>query len=195
MKINKKIILAIFTPALLALMGYVLLTGVEKTARWFDLNTLEVRSPIKIESQKVIVIEKRTRPKPEVKTVYVKEPTCEWSKECVEAYIDFVAKGDSAFADWAKFTANWEGGYRSQYEQVNATDSHSNGEKGSFGQFQFGRGTYEDHCEESGNWKMDWKAQTRCAKVIWDKGIAHNTWWNTTNKYLSEKGLSKLASN
>lgn len=193
MKINKKIVLAIFTPALLAITGYGVLTGIEMTARWFDSNTLEVRSPVKIQS--VVVITKRQKLRPIVETVYVKEPTCEWSKECVEAYIDFVAQGDMKFADWAKFTANWEGGYRSQFEQVNASDSHSNGETGSFGQFQFGRGTYSDHCEESDNWKMDWKSQTRCAKTIWDKGIAHDTWFNTTNKYLSEKGLSKLASN
>lgn len=183
-----------FIPATLAAIGYGVLTGVEKTARWFDSNTLEVRSPIKLVRQSVLVIEKRTKPKPEVKTIYVKEPNCEWDRECVESYIDFVAQGDLKFADWAKFTANWEGGYRSQYEQVNATDSHSNGEKGSFGQFQFGKGTYDDHCEPSDNWKMDWKAQTRCAKVIWDKGIAHDTWFNTTNKYLSQKGLSRLSS-
>lgn len=195
MKINKKIIPAIFTPALLALMGYVLLTGVEKTARWFDSNTLEVRSPIKIERQKVIVIEKREKLRPIVETVYVKEPSCEWSRECVEAYIDFVAKGNTAFADWAKFVSLHEGGYRSQLSQQNWADSHSNGDKGSFGQFQFGKGTYFDHCEESENWQMDWKAQTRCAKAIWDKGIAHNTWWNNTNRYLSERGISKLASN
>jgi len=188
---NKKIILAMFIPATLAAIGYGVLTGVEKTARWFDSNTLEVRSPIKFQS--VVVIHQRGKLKPVVETVYVKEPTCEWSKECVEAYIDFVAQGDTRYSDWAKFTANWEGGYNDQYGQVNATDSHSNGEKGSFGQFQFGKGTYADHCEENANWKMDWRAQTRCSKVIWDKGMAHNTWFNTTNKYLSERGLSRLS--
>lgn len=64
MKINKKIVLAIFTPALLAITGYVVLTGVEKTARWFDSNTLEVRSPIRIETQKVIVVTEREKLRP-----------------------------------------------------------------------------------------------------------------------------------
>jgi len=177
----------------LAIIGIGVLIGINKLASWFDYNTLQVRSPIRFQS--VVVITKRGKPQPVVKTVYVKEPVCEWSRECVESYIDFVAKGDSQFASWAKFTANWEGGYRGQYEQVNATDSHSNGEVGSYGQFQFGKGTYEDHCEENTNWKMDWKAQTRCAKAIWDKGIAHDTWYNTTNKYLSDTGLNSLASN
>jgi len=190
----KNIILAIsFGFVLLAATMYGVLTVAEKTARWFDSNTLEVRSPIKLQS--VVVVKPRGKLKPVVLTVYVKEPTCEWSRECVEAYIDFVAQGDSTFADWAKFTASWEGGYRSQDSQRNMADSHSNGEIGSFGQFQFGKGTYADHCEDSTNWQMDWKAQTRCAKAIWDKGIAHDTWWNTTNKYLSERGINKLASN
>lgn len=182
-------ILAILITLAVVCLG--VLIGIQRVARWFDYNTLEVRSPIVFRS--AVVITARKKLEPLVREVYVKEPTCEWSKECVERYIDFVAKGDKAFAEWAKFTANWEGGYREQYAQVNATDSHSNGEMGSFGQFQFGKGTYEDHCEENANWKMDWKAQTRCAKTIWDKGIAHSTWWNTTNKYLSEKGLNKLS--
>lgn len=190
----KKIALAIsFGLVLLAATMYGVLSVAEKTARWFDSNTLEVRSPIVL--RKPVVVEKREELKPIVEKVYIKEPSCEWSRECVEAYIDFVAKGNTAFADWAKFVSLHEGGYKSQLSQQNWADSHSNGEKGSFGQFQFGKGTYFDHCEESDNWQMDWKAQTRCAKTIWDKGIAHNTWWNTTNKYLSEKGLSKLASN
>lgn len=177
----------------LAIIGIGVLIGVSKLARWFDYNTLQVRSPVRFQS--VVVISKRGEVKPIVETVYIKEPNCEWSRECVESYIDFVAKGDAKFSSWAKFAANWEGGYRSQYDQVNATDSHSNGEMGSFGQFQFGRGTYFDHCEPNDNWKMDWKAQTRCSKTIWDKGIAHNTWFNTTNKFLSDTGLNSLASN
>lgn len=186
-KLRIKILAFLIT---LAVIGIGVLIGVSKLARWFDSNTLRVQLPISVEKRGMFVIEKR---KPLVQTAFVKEPTCEWSKVCVEKYIDFVAKGDKKFAEWAKFTANWEGGYRSQYEQVNATDSHSNGELGSYGQFQFGKGTYDDHCEPNSNWKMDWKAQTRCAKTIWDKGMAHNTWWNTTNKYLSEKGINKLS--
>lgn len=177
----------------LAIIGIGVLIGANKLARWFDYNTLQVRSPIRFQS--VVVITKRGKPQPVVKTVYVKEPVCDWSRECVEAYIDFVAKGDSAFADWAKFTAKHEGNYISQDYQRNMNDHHDNGDVGSFGQFQFGKGTYKDRCEPNDNWQMDWKAQTRCAKKIWDMGEAHDRWVNTTNKYLNEKGLSKLASN
>ena len=176
-----------------AICGLLLSLVANRVSTWFNYNTLEIRSPIKIQS--IVVITPREKLKPIIKTVYVKEPTCDWSKECVEKYIDFVAKGDIRYSKWAKFAANWEGGYRSQADQENMSDSHSNGDVGSFGQFQFGRGTYFDHCEPNDNWKMDWKAQTRCSKTIWDKGIAHNTWFNTTNKFLSDTGLNSLASN
>lgn len=59
---NKKIILAMFIPATLAAIGYGVLTGVEKTARWFDSNTLEVRSPIK--TQSIVVVTKREKLRP-----------------------------------------------------------------------------------------------------------------------------------
>ena len=121
--------------------------------------------------------------------------TCEWSRECVEAYIAEVANGDKEYLDWAIFAANVEGGYVSQLAQQNWADSHSDGEKGSFGQFQFGKGTYEDYCEPNANWQMDWRAQTRCSKIIWDRGgnLVHNTWYLTTNKYLKAKGSSTLS--
>lgn len=176
---------------LLAVLVGILLITIEKTARWFDANTVSFQSPIVL--RKAIVINKRTKPKPVVQTVYVKEPVCEWSRGCVEAYIEFVGEGDISFIDWAKYTANWEGGYASQLSQQNWQDSHGS-EKGSFGQFQFGKPTYDHYCEDSSNWQMDWKSQTRCAKKIWDEGNAHNTWWNTTNKYLSERGLNRLGS-
>lgn len=175
----------------LAVLTGILLITIEKTVSWFDANTVSFQSPVVF--RKAVVVTKRVKPKPEIITVYVKEPVCDWNRECVEAYIEFVGQSDTRFIDWAKYTALHEGGYRSQLSQQNWADSHSNGDKGSFGQFQFGKGTYFDHCEESENWQMDWKAQTRCAKAIWDKGIAHNTWWNTTNKYLSEKGLGRLS--
>lgn len=61
----KNIILAIsFGFVLLAAIGYGVLTVAEKTARWFDSNTLEVRSPIRIETQKVIVVTPREKLRP-----------------------------------------------------------------------------------------------------------------------------------
>lgn len=121
------------------------------------------------------------KPKPGV-VVKTKVLSCDWSQTCVEAYIDEVADGDERFAVWAKFAASKEGGYISQFYQWNKTDSHSDGRQGSFGQFQFGQGTYEDHCEPNDNWQMDWRAQTRCAKKIWDSGysLVKNTWYLTT---------------
>lgn len=170
-----------------------LLIAFKKALSFHDANTVSFQFPLVLTTRKIIVIEERKKPAPLVITVYVKEPVCDWNRECVEDYIEFVGRGDTRFVEWAKFTANYEGGYNSQLAQQNWADSHSNGDKGSFGQFQFGKGTYDDHCEDSSNWQMDWKAQTRCAKTIWDKGIAHDTWFNTTNKYLSEKGLNKLS--
>lgn len=164
-----------------------------KALSFRDANTISFQFPLVLTTRDIIVIRERQKPKPIVITVYVKEPICTWDKACVESYIDFVAKGDTRFSQWAKFAANYEGGYQSQLAQQNWADSHSNGDKGSFGQFQFGKGTYEDHCEPNKNWQMDWKAQTRCAKTIWDKGIAHSTWFNTTNKYLTERGLNRLS--
>lgn len=184
---------ALLVTLILVIVCSTLLMALKKALSFHDANTVTIQSPVVLTMRKIVVIEERKKPDPLVITVYVKEPTCEWSRECVEAYIEFVGKSDTRFIEWAKFAANYEGGYSSQLAQQNWSDSHSNGEKGSFGQFQFGKGTYEDHCEESSNWQMDWKAQTRCAKVIWDKGIAHDTWFNTTNKYLSEKGLNRLS--
>lgn len=180
---------------LLVLLALVFLAGIsafatKKTVSFFNANTVEFRSPLVLRS--FVVVSKRKAPPVKVETVYVKEPTCEWSRECVEAYIEFVGEDDTSFIEWAKYTASWEGGYHSQLSQQNWQDSHGS-EKGSFGQFQFGKPTYDQYCEDSTNWQMDWKAQTRCAKKIWDKGIAHNTWFNTTNKYLSEMGLRRLS--
>lgn len=167
-----------------------LLMAFKKALSFHDANTINFRSPIVLRNP--VVIAKRQAPKPIIIEVYIKEPVCEWNRKCVEAYIEFVARGDKRFIDWAKFAANWEGGYSSQLAQQNWADSHGS-EKGSFGQFQFGKPTYDQYCEANSNWQMDWKAQTRCAKKIWDLGLAHDKWVNTTNKYLSERGLNKLS--
>lgn len=181
---------ALLVTLILVVLTGTLLMALKKALSFHDANTVVIQSPVVF--RKAVVISKREKPKPVVLTVYVKEPVCEWSKECVEAYIEFVGENDTSFIKWAKYTANWEGGYHSQLSQQNWQDSHGS-EKGSFGQFQFGKPTYDQYCEDSANWQMDWRAQTRCAKKIWDKGIAHNTWFNTTNKYLSEMGLRRLS--
>jgi hypothetical protein len=116
--------------------------------------------------------------------------TCDWSKECVEAYIEEVGGDDKVFISWAKYVSAHEGGYKSQFDQANYKDIHvtASGEVfvGSFGQFQFGEPTYKSNCEESKNWKMDWRAQTRCAKKLFDQGSYKSHWLNNTNGWLDQ---------
>lgn len=114
--------------------------------------------------------------------------SCDWSRECVEAYIDEIAEGDKLFSSWAKFAANNEGGFGSQFDQANYSDVHTSGKIGSFGQFQFGEDTYKANCEATKNWKMDWKAQARCAKKLFDEGSYKSHWFNTTNAWLEVIG-------
>lgn len=118
----------------------------------------------------------------------VNTKSCEWSKECVDAYIDEIAGENKLFASWGKFAANNEGGYADQFSQANYSDVHENGKIGSFGQFQFGEDTYKANCETSRNWKMDWKAQARCAKKLFEQGSYKSHWFNTTNAWLQKIG-------
>lgn len=190
---------------LIVALTYLVLLGLSIGLLSIVVRDYDFQSPIVITRQPVMVRKPEAKPvvllpsgfasAQEIKDprdLPIKDNDCEWSKECVESYIRYIFRDDSEGMKWALFTSENEGGYRSQWSQHNPTDLHSSGKVGSFGQFQFGEDTYNDHCEPNVNWKMSWKSQVRCARVIWDKGIAHNTWYLTTNKYLSTYGLLSL---
>ena len=108
----------------------------------------------------------------------------------VRAYISEVFADDSRGARWALFVAWNEGvsfnkGYREfDPNAVNGSDIHADGEVGSYGVWQFGKATYNHWCEPTEDWRTDWKAQTRCAKKLWDKGLAFDTWYNNSQAFL-----------
>lgn len=108
----------------------------------------------------------------------------------VRNYIKEVFNDDPRALKWALFTSWNEGitfknGHR-EYDPlaVNGSDKHANGVTGSFGIWQFGKPTYDHWCEKSQSWTSDWKAQTRCAKKIWDSGKAFATWRVNSNAFL-----------
>lgn len=184
----------------LAIFGFVstlslgIASATSAVSSWFDSNTIRRQNVLELSMkvQKPFVVEARRQVPAYLETTKTEHVECSWSRECVESYIEAVGGDDGRFIDWAKFTARHEGGYRDQWSQYNSADSHSNGQTGSWGQFQFGEGTYSDHCEASANWKMDWRAQTRCAKKIWDRSyeLAKNTWWVNTNRWEQENNLA-----
>lgn len=118
MKINKKIVLAIFTPALLAITGYGVLTGIEMTARWFDSNTLEVRSPVKIQS--VVVITKREKLRPIVQLTENNKSTV--SKATDKDLAQYICEKDWN-CEVALAVAMAESGMRA--DSVNLNNGHS----------------------------------------------------------------------
>jgi hypothetical protein len=108
----------------------------------------------------------------------------------VKSYIQEVFADDERGQKWALFTAWNEGitfkrGYREfDPHAVNNNDIHANGEVGSFGVWQFAKATYSHWCEPTEDWKTNWKAQTRCARKIWDSGVAFSTWKVNSDKFL-----------